>query len=158
MKNEEILRNILEKDEKFYWQVTGSVADWKYNPVFLILTICTFGLFLWIVKLIRQYSSYTLTSTRLIIISGIFGRKVDEIELYRMVNSVSTQSLIERWVNIGNIKVDSTDKTGSPIENEKTRSLYMKKIPYPHEVRDSIRDAYMDARNKRGTVLLENFN
>ena len=149
MKNESILRNILEKDETFYWQVTGSVADWKFNPLFLILTIGTLGLFLWMVKLVRQYSSYTLTSTRLIVISGILGRKVDEIELFRIVNSVSTQGPIERIANIGSIKIDSTDKTGL---------INMRKIPYPHEIRDSIRDAYMAARNKRGTVLLENFN
>jgi len=148
MKNEDILRGILEKDEKFYWQVTGSVADWKFNPVFLILTLCTLGLFLFGVKLYRQYTSYTLTSTRLIIISGILGRKVDEIELFRIVNSVSTQGPIDRLVNIGDIQVDSTDKTGL---------VYMKKIPYPHQVRDSLRDAYMAARDKRGTVLLENF-
>ena len=149
MKNEKILRNVLEKDEKFYWQVTGSVADWKYNPIFLILTICTLGLFLFVVKLIRQYSCYTLTSTRLIIISGILGKRVDEIELFRIVNSVSTQGPIERMANIGNIQIDSTDKTGL---------INMKKIPYPHEVRDTIRDAYMAARDKRGTVLLENFS
>ena len=148
MKNEDILRGILKTDEKFYWQVTGSVADWKYNPLFLILTIITFGIFLWIVKLYRQYNSYTLTSSRLIIISGILGRKVDEIELFRIVNSTSEQGPIDRITNLGNIRIDSTDKTGM---------LYMKKIPHPHEVRDSLREVYMAAINKRGTVLLENF-
>ena len=149
MKNEDILRDVLKSDEKFYWQVTGSVADWKYNPFFLILTLCTFGMFLFIVKLYRQYTSYTLTSSRLILISGIFGRRVDEVELFRIVNSVSSQGPIDRLANIGDIKIDSTDKTGL---------VYMKKIPYPHQVRDSIRQAYMAARDKRGTVLLENFH
>ena len=148
MKNEDILRGILEKDEKFYWQVTGSVADWKLNPLFLILTIATLGLFLLIVKMYRQYHSYTLTSSRLIIVSGILGRRVDEVELFRIVNSISTQGPLDRFLNIGNIRIDSTDKTGI---------VYMKKIPYPHEVRDSLRDAYTQARDKRGTVLLENF-
>lgn len=149
MKNEDILRGILKSDETFYWQVTGSVADWKYNPLFLILTLCTFGVFLFIVKLYRQYTSYTLTSSRLILISGILGRRVDEVELFRIVNSVSRQGPIDRLANIGDIKIDSTDKTGL---------VYMKKIPCPHQVRDSIRQAYMLARDKRGTVLLENFH
>ena len=149
MKNEDILRGVLQRDENFYWQVTGSVADWKYNPFFLILTLATLGIFLWGLKLYRQYTSYTLTSSRLIIISGILGRKVDEIELFRIVNSTSEQGPIDRIANLGNISVDSTDKTGM---------VYMKKIPYPHEVRDSLREAYMTARNKRGTVLLENFS
>ena len=68
--------------------------------------------------------------------------------MFRIVNSVSTQGPIDRLVNIGDIQVDSTDKTGL---------VHMKKIPYPHQVRDSLRDAYMAARDKRGTVLLENF-
>ena len=148
MKNEDILRGILEKDEKFYWQVTGSVADWKFNPVFLIATILTLGLFLLIVKLYRQYHSYTLTSTRLIIISGILGRRVDEVELFRIINSVSIQGPIDRIVKLGNIRIDSNDETGL---------VYMKKIPHPHEVRDSLRDAYTQARDKRGTILLEKF-
>ena len=148
MKNEDILRTVLKSEEKFYWQVTGSVADWKYNPLFLILTIMTLGIFLFIVKLYRQYTTYTLTSSRLIIISGILGRKLDEIELFRIVNSISEQGTIDRLANLGNIRIDSTDKTGM---------VYMKKIPHPHEVRDSLREVYMAARNKRGTVLLENF-
>lgn len=148
MKNEDILRGILEKDEKFYWQVTGSVADWKINPLFLLLTLATCGLFYLIVKMFRQYHSYTLTSTRLIIISGILGRRVDEVELFRIVNSISTQGPLDRIVNLGNIRIDSTDKTGI---------VKMIKIPHPHEVRDSLRDAYTQARDKRGTVLLENF-
>lgn len=148
MRNEHILRGILQRDEQFYWQVTGSVADWKYNPLFLILTVATLGIFLFGLKLYRQYSSYTLTSSRLIIISGIFGRRVDEIELFRIVNSFSIQGPVDRLAGIGNIQVDSTDKTGV---------LYMRKIPHPHEVRDSLRSAYMAARNRRGTVLLENF-
>ena len=148
MKNEDILRTVLKSEEKFYWQVTGSVADWKYNPLFLILTIMTLGIFLFIVKLYRQYTTYTLTSSRLIIISGILGRKLDEIELFRIVNSISEQGPIDRLANLGNIRIDSTDKTVM---------VYMKKIPHPHEVRDSLREVYMAARNKRGTVLLENF-
>lgn len=148
MKNENILRGILKPEEKFYWQVTGSIADWKYNPLFLILTIMTLGIFLFIVKLYRQYTTYTLTSSRLIVISGILGRRVDEIELFRIVNSLSEQGPIDRLVNLGNIRIDSTDKTGM---------VYMKKIPHPHEVRDSLREVYMAARNKRGTILLENF-
>lgn len=148
MKNEDILRGILQRDEKFYWQITGSIADWKYNPFFLIFTIATLGIFLWFVKLYRQYYCYTLTSTRLIIISGILGRRVDEIELFRIVNSISQQSPIERMAGLGSIRIDSTDKTGV---------VYMRKIQHPHQVRDTLREAYTIARNKKGTVLLENF-
>ncbi len=146
MKNEEILRQMLESQEQFYWQVTGSIADWKYNPFYLILTIATLGLFLIPLHLYRTYRYYVLTSTRLIVISGILGRTVDEIELFRIVDSKTVQSLTDRWANLGTIIVSSTDKTGIAV---------MKKIPFPHDVRDSLRAIYYEARMKQGTVLLE---
>ena len=146
MKNEEILRGMLESDEKFFWQVTGSTADWKYNPLLLLLTVCTLGLFLIPLTLVRHYYYYVLTSTRLIIIKGILSRTVDEIELFRIVDSKSFQGPIDRIANLGTITVSSTDKTGIAV---------MRKIPYPHDVRDTLRQAYYKARQDRGTVLLE---
>ncbi len=146
MKNEDILRGMLESNEQFYWQVTGSIRDWKYNPFNWILAVCTLGLYLWGLHLYRTYRYYVLTSSRFIIISGILGRQVDEIELFRIVDSKTVQSLVDRWADLGTIIVSSTDKTGIAT---------MKKIPEPHLVRDSLRQTYMKARNARGTVVLE---
>ncbi len=146
MKNENILRGMLESDEQFIWQVTGSVRDWKYNPINWILVICTLGMYLWALYLYRSYHYYVLTSSRFIIISGILGRRVDEIELFRIIDSKTIQSLIDRWANLGTIIISSTDMTGVAV---------MKKIPDPHLVRDSLRQAYTRARNSRGTVVLE---
>lgn len=148
MKNESILRSMISKEEQFYWQITGSTADWKFNPIYLLLTICTLGLFWVCFHLYRTYHYYVLTSTRLIVISGILGKRVDEVELFRIVNSIAYQSPIDRFVNIGNVKIDSTDKTGLVV---------MKKIPHPFEVRDTLRQVYYEARQKQGTVLLEDF-
>lgn len=146
MKNESILRGMLESDERFYWQITGSIRDWVFNPVYWVLALGTLGFFLIGLHLYRTYHYYVLTSTRVIVISGILGRKVDEIELFRIVDSKTFQSLIDRWANLGKIVVSSTDRTGI---------IVMKKVVQPHEVRDSLRQAYMQARNKRGTVVLE---
>jgi len=146
MRHDDILQAMLETNEEFFWEVTGSTADWKYNPVFVLLTVFTLGLFLFGLKLYRQYHSYILTSSRFIIISGILGRQVDEIELFRIVDSRTVQSLIDRWVDLGEIVISSTDMTGM---------VHMKKIPHPHVVRDSLRQAYRQARAERGTVVLE---
>ena len=146
MRHNDILQSMLETNEEFFWEVTGSTDDWKYNPVFILLTIFTLGLFFFGLKLYRQYHSYILTSSRFIIISGILGRQVDEIELFRIVDSRTVQSLIDRWVDLGEIIISSTDMTGM---------VHMKKIPHPHHVRDSLRQAYRQARAERGTVVLE---
>ena len=146
MGNTNIIRNIINSDEQFIWHVTGSISDVKYNPIYWILTIATLGIFLIALYYRRILHSYVLTNQRLIIITGIFTKTVDEVELFRIVNSSTHQSVIDLWANLGSIVVDSTDRTGT---------LQMKKIPNPHYVRDSLRQQYTLARQKKGTVVLE---
>ncbi|MBQ7413720.1 MAG: PH domain-containing protein [Alphaproteobacteria bacterium] len=149
MNNENIIRNIINNDEDFIWHVTGSIADVQYNPVYWILTVLTLGIFLIALKLKRIYRSYILTNQRLIIITGILSKTVDEIELFRIVNSSTTQSMIDVMANLGTISIDSTDMTGS---------ICMYKIPNPHMVRDALRKQYTIARQKKGTVVLESLS
>ena len=149
MNNYDIIRNVINNDEEFIWNVTGSIADVKYNPLYWVLTLITCGFFLIFLYYRRIFRSYVLTNQRLIVITGIFSKSVDEIELFRIVNSSTTQSLIDIWSGLGNIEVDSTDMTGS---------VRMYKIPNPHYVRDSLRKQYTIARQKKGTVVLESLS
>lgn len=144
--NNAIIRSIVNPDEEFLWNVTGSIADVKYNPLYWVLTVLTLGLFLIGLYLKRVYRTYVLTNQRLIVISGIISKNVDEIELFRIIDSSAEQSLIDIWSNLGTIYVNSTDLTGR---------IQMKKIPNPHFVRDSMRQAYTLSRQKKGTVVLE---
>lgn len=144
--NNAIIRSIVNPDEEFLWNVTGSIADVKYNPLYWVFTVVTLGLFLIGLYLKRVYRTYVLTNQRLIVISGIISKSVDEIELFRIIDSSAEQSLIDIWSNLGTIYVNSTDLTGR---------IQMKKIPNPHFVRDSMRQAYTLARQKKGTVVLE---
>ena len=149
MRNYDIIKNVINSDEEFIWNVTGSIADAKYNPLYWILTLVTCGFFLVGLYYKRIFHSYILTNQRLIIISGIFSKSVDEIELFRVVNSSASQSLIDIWANLGTIVLDSTDMTGS---------LTMRKIPNPHFVRDTLRKQYTLSRQKKGTVMLESLS
>lgn len=170
MSDVNVLRNVLRSDETFYWTVRGSIADLKYHP---IVWLCFLGMIVsfipavqhgwldvwwWVLVALllgwlpavyckRIYTTYTLTNKRLIIISGIFTKDVDEIELFRVADSTCKQSLIDMWANLGTITVVSTDRTGT---------IVMHKIPYPNQVRDNLREAYMQARSDKGTVMLEN--
>ena len=63
-----------------------------------------------------------------------------------MADSTCKQSLLDMWANLGTVTVTSTDRTGTII---------MRKIPFPNQVRDSLREAYMRARSDKGTVILE---
>lgn len=144
-----ILQKVVRADEQFFWNATGSLADVKYNPFYWILTVVTFGIFLIALYYKRIYTSYSLTNKRLLIISGILTKSVDEIELFRITDSVANQSLIDMWSDIGDVTISSSDKTGT---------IVMRKVPNPHYLRDTLRRQYTLARQSKGTVLLETLN
>ena len=144
-----ILQKVIRADEQFFWNTTGSLADVKYNPLYWFLILITFGFFLLALYYKRIYTSYSLTNKRLLIISGIFTKSVDEIELFRVTDSVADQSMIDMWADIGNVTISSSDKTGN---------IVMRKVPNPHYLRDTLRRQYMQARQSKGTVLLETLN
>lgn len=144
-----VLRKVLRSDEHFFWHTTGSIADLRYNPLFWILTIVTLGMFVPCLYYKRIYTSYALTDKRLLIISGIFTKTVDEIELFRVTDSVTNQTFIDVWADIGDITINSSDLTGQ---------ITMRKIPNPYYIRDTLRNQYTKIRQTSGTVLLETLN
>ncbi len=171
MSDERLLTQIIRPDERFFWSVTGSIRDLKFSP---LLWMVVFGLaaafipmarkgfleswcwlivaaisFLPMIYYKRRYHSYTLTDKRLIIISGILTKSVDEIELFRVVDSTVSQSVADVWANLGSLTVTSNDATGT---------IKMKKVPNPNQLRESLREAYIAARNAKGTVVMESMN
>ena len=144
-----ILQKVIRADEQFFWHTTGSLADVKYNVFYWLLSVGTLGIFLIALYYKRIYTSYSLTNKRLLIISGIITKKIDEIELFRVADSVAEQNFIDVWADIGNVTVSSTDKTGTVV---------MKKVPSPHYLRDTLRRQYMMARQSKGAVLIESLN
>lgn len=171
MSDEKIISQTLSADEHFYWTVTGSIRDLKFQPMTWLIVIALIVGFLpmarngfmeswcWLVvaaiSLIplvyckRIFNSYTLTDKRLIIVSGIFTKHVDEIELFRIVDSTASQSIIDTWVDLGNVRVTSEDMTGT---------ITMAKVPNPNKLRENLRSAYNAARNAKGTLIMENVN
>jgi len=73
---------------------------------------------------------YILTNMRLTIKTGLIGHKEDQIELIRIKDIEVTQSLKDRALNIGKIKIVSTDNN-DPI-------LVLEEIQDPLKVRDLI--------------------
>ena len=139
----------LQPDETFIFQVTGSLGDVKYNPLYWILALATGGLFLLGLYFYRIFHRYTLTNQRLIIESGIFTNREDEVDLFRIVDSKVFQSLTDRMAGMGTIEVNSTDLTGT---------ILMKKIPNCLMVRDMLRQTYSVARETKGTMMVESIN
>ena len=63
-------------------------------------------------RYLRKWNSqYTLTNERLTLSSGIIGKRIDEVELYRIKDTNVTQGFIQRMMGTGNITIYSDDMT-----------------------------------------------
>lgn len=86
---------------------------------------------------------YEITTQRLKIRTGIFIKRVDEIELYRIRDVRVDFSLINQLTNIGDITIRTSDPTS------KGRSFVMQCIPEAIERRESLRTLVDEARQQR---------
>ena len=85
---------------------------------------------------------YELTSQRLRIFQGIFGRSLHEIDLVTVREARLEQQLGERMVNIGDIILLTSSKEHPEVRLENVRN--------PAEARELIRKAYMAEQKRRG--------
>jgi uncharacterized membrane protein YdbT with pleckstrin-like domain len=54
---------------------------------------------------------YELTNERLKVVSGVFNRTTEEIELYRVKDSTIEEPFFYRLIGVGNISLQTSDKT-----------------------------------------------
>ena len=90
---------------------------------------------------------YELTSQRLRIIRGIFGRDFEEVELVRVRDTSVSQHLGERALDIGDVTIVSND----PQQPE----IVLRNIKDPVEVREIIRKATLTEKQRRNLAYRE---
>jgi len=108
-----------------------------YFNALLILPIMSTG---WKVLQIKSLK-YELTNERLKIISGVFNRQTDEIELYRIKDSTLMEPFHFRIFGLGNIHLETSDKT-LPIVN-------IRALPRAREFREELRSSVEALREKK---------
>lgn len=118
----------------------GSLAGWG------TLLLCLVGVGLVIIAwraIVNLSSGYELTDQRLIIRRGIVNKSTDEVELYRVKNSMVHYSIINQLTDIGTIEIHSSDPT---TVNE---PLALRDIPHARAVREELRRLTDAARQQR---------
>jgi hypothetical protein len=78
-------------------------------------------------------TTYTITNQRILVKSGLLGKKYEEIELIRIKDIKVVQSLKARALGIGDIEVVSADATAAILVLGEVRS--------PNEVKETLRNA-----------------
>ena len=121
--------------------VVGSVGA-------LLLAVLTLGLalvFLWIRSLGKHYR---ITNRRIVVERGVLSKRMEQIDLYRVIDYIVERPLGQRLLRTGNLVVEATDRTTAELRIEGIR----------HDVRalyEALRSATEDDKRRRGVRVVD---
>lgn len=104
--------------------------------VYLLLRIATF-----------KSISYEVTVDRIEWARGIFSRKIDNLDMYRIVDLKLHRSIPDCILGIGTVVLETKDKSDPQFEFTKVRS--------PRYLYDAVKKASLEADRKQGVVHLD---
>lgn len=81
----------------------------------LLLVLLTAGL--WAIALFVRSRSvrYTLTSQRIVVERGFFSKRMEQVDLYRVVDYVVDRPFSQRLLGTGNLVLEASDRTTPEI-------------------------------------------
>lgn len=131
--------------EEVVW--TGSPSQWLnfwwYLACLLIIPI---PIAIWKFLELRA-TDFTLTSQRIKLEAGVLSKTYDQVELYRVKDTVLTRTLLQRMLGLGSIKMITSD----PSQPE----LVFPSIPDSENVRELVRQNVERMRRLRGVRELD---
>jgi membrane protein YdbS with pleckstrin-like domain len=115
----------------------------QFSLLIAFVLICLTWIFVALVLVYRKMGVYyELTTQRFIHKSGILKRTSDRLEVIDIDDVTFSQGLIQRIVNVGTIRISSSDRTHP--------ELMLIGIENVHEVADNIDDVRRIERRRRG--------
>jgi len=90
---------------------------------------------------------YEVTTDRIEWSRGIFDRKIDNTDMFRVVDLKLRRSLLDCIVGTGTVSLETTDKSDPQFS--------FKKVKRPRRLYDVIKKASLDADQRRGVIHLE---
>jgi uncharacterized membrane protein YdbT with pleckstrin-like domain len=81
----------------------------------LLLAILTLGISALVQYIRTRGTSYKITTQRVVIESGVFSKRMEQIDLYRVVDYVVDRPFGQRVMGTGNIILEAMDKTTPEI-------------------------------------------
>ncbi len=90
---------------------------------------------------------YRLTTERLFITTGLIGRRQNEMELFRIKDVSFSQTIGQRMLGLGTVRVISTDDSAPDIS--------ITGIPDAEKLKDLLREHYRAARRREGMRATE---
>jgi uncharacterized membrane protein YdbT with pleckstrin-like domain len=100
-----------------------------FRTIVTLAAVAIAGLWLIVVWIRWQSTSYTLTDQRIKIETGVFGRQSKMIPIDRVQDCTTKQSLIGRMLGYGRVEVDAAGAQGAEVLNH---------LPSPGVFRDQV--------------------
>ncbi len=116
---------------------------WWFASCLLVLPIPV-AIWKWLTV---RCTTYTLTSQRFRVATGVLNRVFDDLELYRVKDITVNQPLVQRMLGLGTIRMVTSDAT--------TPELVLGAIPGALEVHDTLRHEVERCRRERGVRELD---
>ena len=91
--------------------------------------------------------AYAVTTQRVRVVSGLFSKTIEEIELFRVKDTSAHQSFFQRLFGLGTITILSGD--------ERTPRLVLNGVPNPIELRERLRHDVLNLRQRFGVRELD---
>ena len=95
--------------EQLMWE--GHPSQWTNFPIFLaclLIVPIPFAFWRW---LTTRCFEYRITTERIIIKQGVFSKRTDELELYRVKDTALVEPFWLRMVGLGHIDLTTSDRT-----------------------------------------------
>jgi membrane protein YdbS with pleckstrin-like domain len=135
--------------EQIIWE--GSSSQVRNLHIYLLC-----ALFCWlvvpiiyaIVKWIQlRCRRYEITTQRVRIRQGVFSKRTDELELYRVKDSIVLEPFWQRLFGVGNIVISTNDTT--------TPTITLEALPNARETREKLRSATEECRDRKRVRVAE---
>ena len=122
-----------------------SIGFYRDVAAFAIIVLAMVMCLIRIVQL--KSISYEISPDRIEWSRGIFSRKIDNLDMFRIVDLKLHRSLLDCVLGIGTITLITNDKTDPEFK--------FTKISAPRQLYDILKDATLDADKKQGVIHLE---
>jgi hypothetical protein len=114
----------------------------------LLLAIVTVGLG-WIVMWMRARSThYRITTQRVVVETGLFSKRMDQMDVYRIVDYVVERPFSQRLLGTGNLVLEAMDQTTPQIRIQGIRTDVVK-------LYEQLRTATESEKARRGVRVVD---
>jgi uncharacterized membrane protein YdbT with pleckstrin-like domain len=137
----------IERISWFHLSVVSMVTIGKYRVMLGLCVIIVVGLMLFYKAWKIRMTHYEVTPDRVEYGEGIFDRRVDNIDMFRILDIKLRRNILDMLVGVGTVTLTTSDKNQPEFEFKKVRNC--------RELYDTIKKASLTADRRTNVIHME---